>query len=311
MFGSASRLFGAARALRGRAALAGASAVLASAGLATTAAFSLPAPPVKLDLDDRTASSLLMALKAKLEKPPPKYAFLLLKDHPYGREMLRQMMSEGFVPSIVVEEDSNIATEEREKFLKRIEGNDIAPPVEEQLRGHNVPIVQVPIHNSKNVVPHLWSANGGERLDLVVLGGTRIIRGEILTTPSTGVLNAHPGILPLCRGSASPAWSVYHDIPIGSTCHFCDAGIDTGNLVSKREVAVTRGMSYEDLCYRTLVLSGVLMKEALMAYVAGTLPAMRHAQGDSPWPTFKNAPPEVLEVVNQKLKEGTYKHYVD
>ena len=27
-----------------------------------------------------------------------------------------------------------------------------------------------------------------------------------------------------------------------------------------------RGMTYEDLCYGTLVLSGVLMKEALIAY---------------------------------------------
>ncbi len=63
----------------------------------------------------------------------PRFAYLLLKEHPYGREMLRQLLSEGFVPSVVITEDSEIATEEREKFLKRIEGNDIAPEVSTQL----------------------------------------------------------------------------------------------------------------------------------------------------------------------------------
>ena len=52
----------------------------------------------------------------------PRFAYLLLKDHPYGREMLRQILSEGFVPAIVITEDSSIGDEEREKFLKRIEG---------------------------------------------------------------------------------------------------------------------------------------------------------------------------------------------
>ena len=50
----------------------------------------------------------------------PSFAFLLLKEHPYGREMLRQLLSEGFVPTIVITEDSAIGDEEREKFLKRM-----------------------------------------------------------------------------------------------------------------------------------------------------------------------------------------------
>ena len=37
----------------------------------------------------------------------------------------------------------------------------------------------------------------------------------------------------------------------------------------------------------------------------------RAPQGESPWPTFKNAPPDVLEVVYKKLADGSYAHYVD
>ena len=79
-------------------------------------------------------------------------------------------------------------------------------------------------------------------------------------------------------------------------------------------VAVRRGMTYEDLCYRTLVLSGVLMKEALLMYTNADWTRFRdlgYPQGPSAWPTFRNAPPEVLAAVNQKLEKKTYAHYVD
>jgi methionyl-tRNA formyltransferase len=237
----------------------------------------------------------------------PRFAFLLLKEHPYGREMLRQILSKGFVPEIIIEEDSPIADEEREKFLKRIEGNPIAPTIEEQARENGVALETVDIHKSPQVMPYLEKLD----LDLIVFGGTRIIRGEILDYPRHGVVNSHPGILPDCRGSASPAWSVYHDMKIGSTCHFCDNGIDTGEILLKREVPVRRGMNYEDLCYETLVLSGVLMKEALMAYDEGRWSDMRQPQGESEHPTFRNAPEEILEAVREKLEKQTYAHYVD
>ena len=132
-----------------------------------------------------------------------------------------------------------------------------------------------------------------------------------LDFPKDGVINSHPGLLPDCRGSASPAWSVYHDIPIGSSTHFCDNGIDTGELLIRREIEVKRGMTYEDLCYETLVLAGVLMKEALMSYQEGRWDEMRRPQGTSEFPTFRNAPEEILQVVYEKLKQETYAHYID
>lgn len=211
------------------------------------------------------------------------------------------------MPKIIISEDSGIADEERDKFLKRIEGNPIAATIENQISELDVTHVEVAIHNSEQVMPHLQ----GLDLDLIIFGGTRIIRGEILDYPKDGVINSHPGLLPECRGSASPAWSVYHDIPIGSSTHFCDNGIDTGELLMRREVMVKRGMTYEDLCYETLVLAGVLMKEAVLHYVADEWSNIRRPQGQSEHPTFRNASDEILAVVEQKLSEQTYAHYAD
>jgi len=237
----------------------------------------------------------------------PRFAYLLLKEHPYGREMLKQLLSEDFVPEIIIEEDSKIADEERVKFLNRIEGNPIAPTIKQQAVENGIKVVSVKIHNSEEVMPLIQNYE----LDLIVFGGTRIIRGVILDYPKDGVINSHPGLLPECRGSASPAWSVYHDIPIGSSTHFCDNGVDTGNLLMRREVPVTRGMTYEDLCFETLVLACVLMKEALIAYDENRWRELKRPQGDSKYPTFRNASEDILKSVREKLTKETYAHYID
>ena len=237
----------------------------------------------------------------------PVFAFLALEEHPYAREMLRQLLSADHAPCLILLECSDVADTEREKFLERIAGHPLAPSIGEQAMQRDIPVHAVPIHESDAILEVL----GERELDLIVLGGTRIIRGPVLSHPRAGVINSHPGLLPDCRGSASAAWSVYHDIPVGSSTHFCDEGIDTGDLLLRREVDVRRGMTYEDLCFQTLVLAGALMREALTAYDEGRWNELRTPQGESSWPTFRNAPEDVLEVVRRKLAQETYAHYVD
>lgn len=234
----------------------------------------------------------------------PRTVFLLLEEHPYGREMLRQLLAAGFPPALVIEEGSELASVEREKFSQRIGRHPQPPTIAELVQQGRLPHARVPDHRR----PECLAAVKAIVPELMLFGGTRILRGELLELAPLGVLNCHPGLLPECRGSASPAWSVYHDLPVGSTCHFCDAGIDTGDLLLRRELSVRPGMTYEDLCHGTLVLSAELMTEAVRAYVEGRWPELRRPQGDSEHPTFKNAPPQVLDVVREKLLSGTYAH---
>jgi methionyl-tRNA formyltransferase len=233
------------------------------------------------------------------------FVFMVLEEHPYGREMLMQLMNAGHFPIALIEEVSDIAGEEKQKFLERTKGHRVAPSFTEFLEDKDIPRYKVPHHNKKSCRLLLEEL----KPDLGVLGGTRIIRKRILSIPPDGMLNAHPGLLPEVRGSASPAWSVYYDIPIGATCHFIDPGIDTGDIVGKRVIPVYRGYTYEKLCWLTLVEAGRLMTEAVTAWKKGEL--TRTPQGDSNLPTFKVPPDEVMEVVFKKLRDQTYKHYVD
>ncbi len=233
------------------------------------------------------------------------FVFIVLEEHPYGREMLMQLMDAGHYPMAVIEEASDIAEEEKGKFLERIKGHRVAPTFTELLEGKDITRYKVPHHNKKTCRQLLQELNP----DLGVLGGTRIIRDRILRIPPEGMLNAHPGLLPEMRGSASPAWSVYYDIPIGATCHFIDPSIDTGDIVGKREIPIHKGDTYEKLCWLTLVEAGALMTEAVSAWRKGELE--RTPQGESDHPTFRVPSDEIMEVVFQKLRDHTYKHYVD
>ncbi len=148
--------------------------------------------------------------------------------------------------------------------------------------------------------------------DLIVFGGTRIIRGKILEYGGSrgGVLNSHPGLLPECRGSASPAWSVHENIKIGSSCHFCSTDIDAGDLVGKREIPIRRGDTYQDICYKTLVVASTLMVESVRAYSEGNLDLKRRLQGKSKNPIFRYDSKIEKEAI-RILERQTYQHYVD
>ena len=236
------------------------------------------------------------------------YIFFSITEHPWGREMLSQLINSGFVPSLIIEENSEGGKTEREKFEFRLGSHPLAPKMQSQIEKYKIPFVEVPIHNDEHCIKHMEKANP----DLIVFGGTRIIRGKILEYGENkgGVLNSHPGLLPECRGSASPAWSVHEGIKIGSSCHFCSSDIDAGDLVGKREIEVRKGDDYHDLCYKTSVVASNLMVEAVTAFSKNELDNLRTPQGESPHPVFRYDS-EIEKKAIEMLQNQEYEHYVD
>jgi methionyl-tRNA formyltransferase len=237
-----------------------------------------------------------------------RYAFLVLEEHPYGREMLRSLLAAELLPVAVIEERSDVAAEERAKFEERMAGFELAPTITELLATRSALLRS----GIRNAVPHHNHDECAELLrelqvDLLVLGGTRIIRPRIFAL-AKHALNAHPGLLPEVRGSASVAWAIATDQPVGCTCHFIDAGIDTGPIVSRRELAVHRADSYEQLCWATARLSAELMTEAVRAYANGTIESRPQGPGGV---THRNMPAEGVAEVKRKLAEGRYACFVD
>lgn len=236
---------------------------------------------------------------------PLRFAFLVLEEHPYGREMLRILLEKGFVPGVIIEEVSAIADEERAKFLARIGGQPVPPRIAELVAGLGIPRHAVDDHNGPSCLERLAACDP----DLVVLGGTGILRPPVLSVPPRGTINAHPGLLPWLRGSSSVAWALYKDLPVGSTVHYVDAGIDTGPILLQRELPIRRGESYEQIVRRVLTLSGELMAEALMLVEGGA--ARARAQDPAVGETLRVIPAELLATAKKRLATGRYSHFVE
>lgn len=77
-----------------------------------------------------------------------------------------------------------------------------------------------------------------ERFDLGIQGGTGILKENVFKKFRLGLLNFHPGDLPLYRGASAPEWQLYEGRPVISTCHLVDAGIDTGPVYKKKKLDI-------------------------------------------------------------------------
>jgi hypothetical protein len=104
---------------------------------------------------------------------------------------------------------------------------------------------------------------------VVVLGGSGIIRKNIIDIPKIGILNAHPGLLPEYRGVDVIPWAIYRGDPIGVTVHFVDEGIDTGGIIARKVVDIDEGDSLDSLGKKADKLAGKLMAETVLKIVQG------------------------------------------
>lgn len=233
---------------------------------------------------------------------PTRFAFLVLEEHPWGRAMLRMLLARGQVPGLIIQEHSAVSDEEREKFLTRMAGQPVAPAIAEQTAGRAIAMHFVPNHND----PRCRALLEAFQPNLVVLGGTRIIRRNILEVGAS-FINAHPGLLPWLRGSSSVGWALYQNLPIGATVHFIDPGIDTGDIILRRELPVYRQDTYETLNYRVAELAAQLIAETLDLFAQGSVP--RLPQELEIGQTYKVIPEDLLAEGKARLAEGRYAHF--
>lgn len=87
-----------------------------------------------------------------------------------------------------------------------------------------------------------------------------LLREEFLEATACGFINIHLGLLPYNRGAFPNVWSIIDGTPAGVTIHDVDAEIDTGAIISQREVPVQPVDTGETL-YRKLERAAVALFE--------------------------------------------------
>ncbi len=99
---------------------------------------------------------------------------------------------------------------------------------------------------------------------MVIVGYGQIIPQTILDIAPRGILNVHASLLPKYRGAAPIQWAIANgDTSTGVTIMKIDAGLDTGDILSKAETAIGEAETAVELSPRLAEIGASLLAETL------------------------------------------------
>jgi methionyl-tRNA formyltransferase len=158
-------------------------------------------------------------------------------------------------------------------------GRELAPPPVKLLANElGLPVVQPEkIRNNPDFAGRLQAIHPQA---IIVVAYGRIIPKWMLDLPPLGNLNLHASLLPKYRGAAPIQWAVANGEPTtGTTTMRIDEGLDTGDILLQRELAIAPDQTAEDL-FPLLAESGAsLMLDTLAGLEANSIRPIR--QDDS------------------------------
>src|ERR1700690_3113570 len=105
---------------------------------------------------------------------------------------------------------------------------------------------------------------------IIVVGYGRIIPQWMIELPRFGNLNLHASLLPKYRGAAPIQWAIANGESVtGVTTMRIDAGLDTGDIVQQREMAIGTDDTAETLAPKLASVGASLMVETLRGLEGG------------------------------------------
>lgn len=144
-------------------------------------------------------------------------------------------------------------------------------PVKECALKHNIPVFQ-PIRIKRD--EEFIKAYNELKPDVtVVVAFGQILSKEILDVPKYGCINVHGSLLPNYRGAAPIQWSVINGDKItGITTMHMDVGLDTGDMILKREVEIGKEETSGELYDRLAIIGAEVLSETLKLLEDGNAP---------------------------------------
>ncbi len=143
------------------------------------------------------------------------------------------------------------------------------PPVKECAISHNIPVYQPESMKTEEAFETLKAQNA----DLfVVVAYGKILPQRILDLPKYGCINVHASLLPQYRGAAPIQWSIIcGEERTGVTTMQMDAGLDTGDMLLKKEVEILETDTGETLHDKLSILGKDVLIATLKALEEGSL----------------------------------------
>ena len=141
-------------------------------------------------------------------------------------------------------------------------------PVKACALAHGIEVYQPERVRNEECIEYLWSY---EPDIIIVEAFGQLIPKAILDMPRYGCVNVHASLLPKYRGAAPIQWAVINGDPVtGVTTMRMDEGLDTGDMIMKREVALREDETGGSLFERLSEAGAKLCVETMAAIEDGT-----------------------------------------
>jgi methionyl-tRNA formyltransferase len=130
------------------------------------------------------------------------------------------------------------------------------------------------------------------RPDLLWIADYRyLLPDALLAAAPLGAVNMHPSLLPHYRGRAPINWAILRgERELGLTVHFVDSGVDSGDVIAQRRIALADHEDVGDALEKLYPLYEELSLEVSAAFRAGSVP--RTPQRPGQWPIWPRRRPE-------------------
>lgn len=152
----------------------------------------------------------------------------------------------------------------------------VGSPVKEFAMENRLKIYQpLKVKNNTELIQELKNLNPDV---ICVVAYGKILPKEILDIPRLGCINVHGSLLPKYRGAAPIQWAVLNgDKKTGITTMYMDVGMDTGDIILKKEVEIGDEETTGELWNRLAKIGGELLVETLKEIEQGTAPRQKQA----------------------------------
>lgn len=151
---------------------------------------------------------------------------------------------------------------------------DVDCPAIDRAKHANIPNYLVPVGSDRVA----WDSNLAYSLkqlepDLIVSAGfMKIIGPQVLAAFSGRIINTHPALLPKFPGAHAVADALAAGEKVtGSTIHFVDEGVDTGEVITQEKVEIEVSDTENTLHERIKIVERRLLVDVVKKFVSGEL----------------------------------------
>ena len=131
---------------------------------------------------------------------------------------------------------------------------------------------------------------------MVVVAFGQILSPVILAIPPLGCVNVHASLLPYYRGAAPIHWAVMQgEAKTGVTTMYMDEGLDTGDMILKKEIAISQDASTGEVHDQLMREGALLLQETLALIAEGKAPRTKQDHNVSTYAPLLKADIEQLD----------------